>query len=112
MAPIRRRVVRHASNDVQGEGSWVIVAALNVAEMRAYKKLADEDDFDAFEMGLEVLRTHVYEWNWVGDDGEPLPQPKDDPLVIDVLTDDEVKFLSDCIQGSDAEVKNSGGGSP
>lgn len=106
MAPKRRRVVRHASNEVQGEGSWAITAALSVAEMRKYRRCAEEKDFDAFEMGIEVLRTHVYEWNWVGDDGEPLPQPKDDPAVIDLLTDDEVEFLSICIQGSEAEAKN------
>ena len=112
MAPKRRRVQRHASNEVQGEGSWAITASLNVAEMRQYRKRAEEDDFDAFEMGIEVLRTHVYEWNWVDDDDEPLPQPKDDPEVIDLLTDDETEFLSKCIQGSEAEAKNSKGKLP
>ena len=106
MAPKRRRVVRHASNEVQGEGSWVITAALNVAEMRAFRARAKEKDFDAFEVGVDVLRTHVYEWNWVGDDDGPLPQPKDDPTVIDILTDDEVEFLSGCIQGKEEDAKN------
>lgn len=106
MAPKRRRVVRHASNEVQGEGSWVIVAALTVAEMRAFRKRADEEDFDAFELGVEVLKTHVYTWNWVDDDGEPFPQPEDDSSVIDLLTDDEVDFLSARIQGSEAKAKN------
>ena len=106
MAPKRRRVVRHASNEVQGDGSWAITAALNVAEMRAFRKRADEEDFDAFELGVEVLKTHVYTWNWVDDDDVPLPQPEDDPEVIDLLTDDEVGFLSARIQGSEAEAKN------
>ena len=106
MAPKRRRVQRHASNEVQGEGSWVIVAALNVAEMRGYRKQAEEKDFDAFEMGIDVLKTHVYTWNWVDDDDSPLPQPEDDPMVIDLLTDTEVEFLSTCIQGSEDEAKN------
>jgi len=106
MAPKRRRVRRHASNEVQGEGSWVITAALNVAEMREYRKRAEEEDFDAFEMGIDVLKTHVYTWNWVGDDDAPFPQPEDDPGVMDLLTDDEVEFLSKCIQGDEAEAKN------
>lgn len=106
MAPKRRRVRRHASDEVQGEGSWVIVAALNVAEMREFRKRAEEKDFDAFELGVDVLKTHIYEWNWVDDDDVPLPQPKDDPSVIDLLTDEEVGFLGACIQGSEAEVKN------
>jgi len=106
MSPKRRRVRRHASNDVQGEGSWVIVAALTVAEMREFRKRAEEKGFDAFELGVDVLRTHVYEWNWVDDDGKPFPQPKDDPSVIDLLTDEEVEFLSGCIQGSDTQIKN------
>jgi hypothetical protein len=102
----RRRVQRHASNDVQGEGSWVITAALTVAEMRAFRARAKEADFDAFELGVDVLKTHVYEWNWVDDDDSPLPQPKDDPEVIDTLTDNEVAFLSGLIQGTEAEAKN------
>jgi hypothetical protein len=71
----------------------VIVAALTVAEMREYR-------------GRAVLKTHVYEWNWVDDDGVPFSQPKDDPSVIDLLTDGEVAFLSTLIQGSEAEAKN------
>ena len=106
MPPKRRRVRRHSSNEVQGEGSWVIVAALTVAEMREFRKRTDKKDFDAFELGVEVLQTHVREWNWVDDDGQPFPQPKDDPSVIDLLTDEEVKFLSVLIQGSEAEAKN------
>lgn len=106
MAPKRQRVRRYVSNEIQGDGSWVIVAALKVAEMRKYQGYAEADDFDAFELGIDVLRTHVFEWNWVDDAGNPFPQPKDDPSVMDELTDAEVEFLSTCIQGSEAEVKN------
>jgi hypothetical protein len=106
MPPKRRRVRRHSSDEVQGDGSWVVVVALTVAEMREFRKRGEEEGFDAFELGVEVLQTHVREWNWVDDDGQPFPQPKDDPSVIDLLTDDEVAFLSSLIQGSEAEAKN------
>lgn len=51
---------------------------------------------------LNLLATHVTEWNWVDDDGVPLPLPKDDASVMDRLTDAELQVLSNALQGPDA----------
>lgn len=106
MPPKRRRVVRHASNDVQGEGSWVIVASLTVRESREEVERSKEEGYDVIEASVNIVKTHTYEWNWVDDDGEPLPQPQEDPSIIGELSTDEFTFLSECISGSEAEAKN------
>jgi len=104
--PKRLRVQKFLSNKVQGDDSWVRVSPLTVAEMRLAREERGTASFDAFELGLTVLKEHVIEWNWVDDDGEPLPQMQEHPEVVELLTDTEVAFLGDCIQGSEEAAKN------
>ena len=102
----RKRIIRFPSDEIQGKGSWALVARLTVAEMRAIRKARAAEDADLFELGVEVLKTHIKEWNWVDDDGEPMPQPKDNHDIIDSLSDSESTFLTECIQGSESDAKN------
>ena len=85
-------------------------------QLRKHKKLQeanpDLDDLDPYttkynvmDAGIETLKKHILAWNWVDDDGEPLPQPQEDSDVFDKLTDDEVAFLIDHMMGIE-EVKN------
>ena len=104
--PKRKRLQRYPSDEIQGEGSWVIVGRLTVEEMRAIRKVRAGEDPDLFELGVDMLKSNVKEWNWVDDEDEPLPQPKDDPTIIDKLSDPESTFLTECIQGSEADAKN------
>lgn len=130
--PKRLRIQKFLSTKVQGDDSWVRVSPLTVAEMRAARerrqtadqalkdwlkaaKLAEEEKQEAperpeplnfFEIGLTVLKEHVIEWNWVDDDGNPLPQMPEHPEVVELLTDTEVAFLGECIQGSEEAAKN------
>jgi len=104
--PKRQRITRFRSDKVQGEGSWALIAGLTVREMREAREAANAADFDAFEMGVSLIASHVREWNWVDDDGEPMSQPKDWPKIVDELSDAEVAFLGDCIRGSEDEAKN------
>ncbi len=130
--PKRQRIQKFLSTKVQGEDSWVKVSPLTVAEMRLNREKRQEADktakewlkavklaegenqepperpepLDFFELGLDTLRQHVVEWNWVDDDGTPLPQMPEHPEVVELLTDTEVGFLGDCIQGSEEAAKN------
>ena len=104
--PKRLRVQKFLSTKVQGDDSWVRVSPLTVAETREAREEREGADFDAFETGLKVLKEHVIEWNWVDDDGAPLPQMPEHPEVVELLTDTEVGFLSDCILGSEEAAKN------
>lgn len=106
MAPKRRRVKRVPSDAVQGEGSWAIVAMMTVAEIRENRKESKKKGVDLFERSITVLKTHVREWNWVDDEGKPLPQPKDDPSVIEQLAEFETVFLGTAIAGDEFDAKN------
>jgi len=64
-----------------------------------------ETDVDALGYGIGKLKVHVTDWNWVGDDGEPLPKPYEDDSVFDELTTDEVTFIINKLMGVD-EAKN------
>lgn len=47
---------------------------------------------------VEFLLTVGVRWNWKDDEGNPLPQPEDDPNVYDELSDDEVIFILEHIE--------------
>lgn len=126
--PQRKSVVRVDTEEFQGEGSFVTIVALKVREIREYRKQADakelneetgemEPSFDAFEGGVDMLKTHIKEWNWVDDDGNPLDQVPANPEVVDEITNAESEFLANLLlfgpkaDKPEDETKNSEGGS-
>jgi hypothetical protein len=76
---------------------------MTVADMREASNIPAEQDF---EYTLGLFKRRVRDWNWVDEDGEPLPNPQEDPNVLDTLTDEEFNFLVGCIKGSEEELKN------
>jgi hypothetical protein len=106
MPPKRQSVKRHKSDEVQGEGSFVVTTAVKVREIRQIRKHAGDEDFNAFEGGIALLSKHVVKWNWVDDEGNPLPCPKEDPKVIDELTNEESEYLVGLLMGGKEEAKN------
>lgn len=105
--PKRQSVKTHKSDIVQGEGSFVVTTAVKVREIRQIRKHAADEDFDDFEGGISLLAKHVIRWNWVDDAGQPLSCPKDDPKVIDELTNEESEYLVGLLMGEQGEAKNS-----
>jgi len=104
--PKRLSVKRVETPSIQGEDSYVVVSAVKVKEIQRTRRLSLEDDtFDGFVAGLDMIRAHVLGWNWVDDDGTPLPVPKDDPSVIDELSTEEVTYLANLLTGEE-ESKN------
>jgi len=104
--PQRKRIIRFKSETVQGEDSWVEVSRLTVGEARRADQIKDDPNTDSFGEVVELYQTHIVNWNWVDDDGEPLPLPRDDASVVDGLTADEFSFLGDCLAGSEEAQKN------
>jgi len=81
------------SAEVQGEGSWIIIRKVGFEIVRG-QNVDDLKDADQnIELAYEATKTVLYEWNWVDDEGNPLPQPKDDPEVFDELTVEEQLFI-------------------
>lgn len=125
MPPKRQNVKKYSSESVQGDDSWVELRRTTLAEgmelRRAQRRasrlavrsavaesVADADDAeDLAEAAAEAelrkfLGQRVAAWNWVDDDGNPLPQPSEDVTVVDRLTDNEVAFLTECLRGPSA----------
>jgi hypothetical protein len=104
--PQRKNVRRIPSPGVQGDDSWIEVSRLTVGEARDADRFRTDGEGDSFHAVLELYQKHVVGWNWVDDDGEPLPLPGDDPGVVEALTDLEFSFVGDCLAGNEVEQKN------
>ncbi|KKW13419.1 MAG: hypothetical protein UY48_C0001G0040 [Candidatus Gottesmanbacteria bacterium GW2011_GWB1_49_7] len=93
------------SSEIQGEGSYVLfespgfdalAVVLKVAELEGIESgnvdisKLDEGTFDAV---FDLLDRTVKEWNWVDDDGQPLPQPGENDVIRKQLTQEEQVFL-------------------
>lgn len=87
------------SSEVQGEGSFVKIQSpgfdvlgnlLSVAQIQGVDGTEVTDtaavmaslSSETVDSIFELLEKVVVEWDWVDDNGNPLPQPKDDPEVI------------------------------
>jgi len=93
----RRNSYRADSAEVQGEGSFVTLRSFRWGEVKdkvAVKQDVDGQTVETVTANIEFLASAILEWNWVDDDGNPLPLPKDNPGVMDLLTLEEITFLS------------------
>lgn len=91
----KRRQRRFETPGVQGDDSYVVVTLPTVGEVQPIVELAAAGH-DTFGAKRAVVTDHVIKWNWVGDDGRPLPLPVD----VDLLTTDEYELLTDLLFGS------------
>lgn len=104
----RKSTRKHDTEEVQGKGSYVVMSPFKVSEIRAARAARKDPEYDGVEAGIQSLKDHLVDWNWVGDDGNRLPKPSDDPTVVDDLTSEEAEFLANLlVQGlSEAEQGN------
>lgn len=79
-----KRTFRVESDAVQGEGSYVVFKRLTWEEV-----LALPDNLKAGEAAALA----VVEWNWVDDEGKPLPLPSEHPETLGQLMNDEITWL-------------------
>lgn len=111
--PKRLSVRRLDSLEVQGDDSWVVIKYPTVEFMR--QTLLDKPDAEQntrvmFDFGVKLIQEHVLDWNWVDDDGNPLPTPKNDPDAVRQLTSMELQWLASQLTPKDKEgEKNSSG---
>jgi len=122
--PARQRIRRHDSSKVMGHGSYVVIAAITMGDAQRLKEQTEppelmegesEEDYKErlaeHEKRVEKLNNIALadvtrEWNWVDDEGNPLPQPYQNPDVFDLLSGEEIEFITDRMNGNVKPKKN------
>jgi len=112
----RRNTRKVETEDLQGEGSYVILKNIpykTVREARQKmnsgksKDLTDEEQAKIEdEFVQEIFSLVVTEWDWVDDDDEPMKLPSNG-LDIGELTIDEISFIMEQATGQGSVSKNS-----
>ena len=120
--PKRQRIKQHPCDEVQGEDSWVKIKSPEYGLIiEAMEMMAESEQEDAgsknqkrsealknlaqAELGERILGQAIVEWNWVKDDGTPMPQYDPESWNARKITLDEVMFLLDLVLG-DSKRKN------
>ena len=108
------------------EGEWIeVIRGQMVGQIQLGHKLAraapsiaavqgDEDETtqvlsiigNAVDDAVALLRSRITGWNWTGMDGEPLPQPGDEPDVFSRLEVEELWYLVGALNETTAERGN------
>lgn len=104
--PKRQNVIEVDTTDVQGEDSWVKIKAVSYGEMRVLQQHSGSSDPEKMAAVEAAVKANVVRWNWVDDDGEPLPQIADNPDIIYTLTQHEYMALVKALAGSMKDRKN------
>jgi hypothetical protein len=106
---MQQRTVRVNSAEVQGPESFVVVRRMTVGETKDMLKrgIDREAGLETYSENTGWVAEHVVEWNWTDQDGNALPYPKNEPAVMDRLTNEELAFLNQAIVGrTEPERKN------
>lgn len=82
------------SDEVQGEGSYVVLRALPYSMISARAGVDQNDFTQVLAFNETFLASVVVDWNWVDDAGEPLPLPADDPGVVEKLVIPEFQWIA------------------
>ncbi len=118
----------------QGEDAKVVILMPTYGESRQYTKQltllerkinaliqqseSGDDPDETLATNLEALTdqlstatsvylsSHLLEWNWVDDNDDPLPKPHNDETVIDNLTNEEIAFVRDALNGATAQQED------
>lgn len=121
--PKRNNLMRVPSDEVQGEGSFVLLRRIRwetqqEAQMKLAKAAGGEIGSNGegvrvtteflqmnAEFTRDLLQQCVVDWNWVDDDGKEFPKPSD-PAAVGVLNVEEVQFIVRALQPGRDELKN------
>src|SRR5690554_2415020 len=100
--PTRKRIRQINTEELQGEGSFVCVKRVTVGEAEEFRAInsrkfqAPEGEITPEQLAeqeerfnqqkeddaQEFLSRFIVSWNWVDDEGNPLPQPHNNPEVF------------------------------
>lgn len=85
------------TEEVQGEGSFVKIKNMTIAEILDFadvnKTGGNLSEDEAKNMGMLILNRMIVDWNWVDDDDNPLPIPAKKPGTLESLPFQEATYL-------------------
>ncbi len=85
------------TKEVQGEDSFVEMARPTYEDLElAMDGVSEINQSNQMAIGKKLLMKLVKAWNWVDDDGEPMPAPT--PDIIAALPMQETLFLVDLVK--------------
>ena len=92
------RCRRIDSEEVQGDGSWVKIKSPSMDDIKNAGEIPEELTAQ-MEYSQKLMSQLIIDWNWVDDEGNPLPKPS--PAVLADLPFEEVTFLLNAINIED-----------
>lgn len=110
--PARQNVKTIPTPAVQGDDSWIKIKAMTVEQFnrnQAILRQAQQPDANAEtldSLATELFAEVVMDWNWVDDDGKPLPKPNGNPKVFGTLTMAELLTIGEALRPAIDEKKD------
>jgi hypothetical protein len=87
------------SAKVQGEGTYVVFRRLLWGEFQELSRRQEAKEITGEQYSSELIARQLADWNWTDESGVTLPVPQTDPSVLERLTDEEVGWLIDQVNG-------------
>lgn len=104
--PLRQSPEKKVEGGPQGADAFIVVKRLTVEESNSFTEKfnqlqEDAVDAEARQNGeLEARKSFgelVFDWNWVDNDGNPLPKPHNNPDVFGALYNEELEWITRAI---------------
>lgn len=85
-------------------GEWVeVFPARSLAEQVAMGDISATST-DSLRLLCGELSKRIYDWDWTGNDKQPLPKPYNSPETLMALTDDELVWLMSAAKGRETKA--------
>jgi hypothetical protein len=101
-----KKVRRVASDKVQGEGSYVELRSFTWKELKGmgFDSVDLEGDImQAADLAFDVARQSLVGWNWVDDNGDPLPDPTENGVFESLPSQEQTFIVKNMNIGADEE---------
>lgn len=103
----RQGIRRVDSVEVMGEGSYVEFTPIIYGKAKqAAQQKDDGDNVKNADLVVDLLAGALRAWDWVDFDDDPLPLPQTGAELEDMLTVNEVQFLTREMVGTAERAKN------
>lgn len=102
----KRNRIKTITGNINHDGGKIVIKAPTVGDQRHNQKHLKtfKDGSDEQELAAnQWMADYVLDWDWIDDDGNPLPKPHRNPEVFIQITNDELKYIALCLGGMTPE---------